>query len=1073
MITKKLNGHSVARWPASCWLGFSLLVTLAFFPVAARAELVTKADNTTALDLGGSWEGGVAPGVSDTAVFDDIFQQAGNIGFSGTPVAWGGIEVRGSSVTSLINIDNGSGGRLDLGAGGIEMEAAPRDLSIRSLDVTASQAWDVGSGRTLTVGSNLFSGSSGVTKLGAGTLTIAGGTAAYTGSLTIREGIVQVSNGASLANGSGITIQGGGAAVGGANYPFLGAIRSGTLLLRDDSGSPGGNQLGSQTVALENGTVLWQSGGGADATTISDLTLAAGFNTVAVAPVSNPDVLTITDLTRSAGATVEFRAMYAPMGTGEVQIRPTNVNSAPIANTNGILGGWAFVAANSGVGNYGGPARSFAAWDPAATIGVETGSIVAATPDKSNGTGGATTDGQDIATGTSTENWLINDSGSNNAISSGTVTINSLIEERDLFINNGSTLVVESGGVIFRNTNFWMQTNAGATGFLTSGTNDLYLQTDGGVGDQRIRVIMTDGDAGAVTLRKSGPGRLRLDQINTFTGGTVVNQGTLDLGTGGANGAIRGSVTVNAGGTLRLNAGDATGWAGGSQAVTAIDLNGGTLDVNTSGANQTLGGAAVTMTGGTISGVSGSNLAFYSSGGGTSSLTTLASSTASVISIPQISLRQVAGVTFTVAAGTTSSGIDLDVSAVIASGVGDNGPLIKAGPGVMRLSGASTYNQGTTISGGTLVIDAGGRIYSGSYQPTAVLTVGSGATLDLQSWAYGETTQSLGGLRAATDAVVVDGGTIRISGSTPTAYGRGVTVQSGGIRLEAAAGADWTLNTTDGAADNWSFSGNPSVTLAGDGTGSLEKILSLGSGGLTKAGSGTWTLTAANTFTGGTSINAGTLIAGSANALGTSGSITIGASGTLGVAAGVAFSRPLTITAGGKVSLGDGASVALPDAAALSTFESTSTAGAATTAEILFGSGSTTPSALTSGWLAQPAGSFSDILSLDGTGTGNVYVLSMSYDGAAPDPTGLNIGYRAGTTGAFTNVGTSSQGSVPWNSGFTTVGQYGVDTTSGTVWVVTDHNSQFVVVPEPAVGLAAAAGCAGIVAGLWRRRRRG
>ncbi|MDA1202437.1 MAG: autotransporter-associated beta strand repeat-containing protein [Planctomycetota bacterium] len=714
-------------------------------------------------------------------------------------------------------------------------------------------------------------------------------------------------------------------------------------------------------------------------------------------------------------------------------------------------------------------------------------------------------------------------------------------------------------------------------------------------------------------LIKTGAGTLTINATNTasgnveIAGGTVVVPAGRTLAFSGATKANNDALVISGGAALEIS--DWGGW-GANGPLGQLNYNTGYL----------------TVSGGTIrmAATASANRGVWLGANGTT-------------------LESAAGVTWTIASGVntlTGTGALTLAGAgdgAIATTINSTGSLVKTDGGTWTLTSTKSNGGNTTVSGGTLVIGAGGRLYDGGYQSAAVLTVGSGATLDLQSWAYGATSQSLGGLRAATNAVVVNGGTIRISGSTPTAYGRGVTVQSGGIRLEAAAGADWTLNTADGAANNWSFSGNPSVTLAGDGTGSLGKVLALGSGGLTKAGSGTWTLAVANTFTGlatisggtlaigaggslfntggffgtpgteyvsveagatlatrnwdygngnalnqlrnnyytvgvdggtiqftetsssvraftvrsggvelvadagvsytklagtvgnqniifgdtagsltlagdgvgeiqddlgtygtwsagagiikngtgtwtlsggntlqgGTSINAGTLIAGSANALGTSGSITIGASGTLGVAAGVAFSRPLTITAGGKVSLGDGASVALPDAAALSTFESTSTAGAATTAEILFGSGSTTPSSLTSGWLAQPAGSFSDILSLDGTGTGNVYVLSMSYDGAAPDPTGLNIGYRAGTTGAFTNVGTSSQGSVPWNSGFTTVGQYGVDTTSGTVWVVTDHNSQFVVVPEPAVGLAAAAGCAGIVAGLWRRRRRG
>jgi hypothetical protein len=99
----------------------------------------------------------------------------------------------------------------------------------------------------------------------------------------------------------------------------------------------------------------------------------------------------------------------------------------------------------------------------------------------------------------------------------------------------------------------------------------------------------------------------------------------------------------------------------------------------------------------------------------------------------------------------------------------------------------------------------------------------------------------------------------------------------------------------------------------------------------------------------------------------------------------------------------------------------------------------------------------------------------MSYDPAIDSAllTELNIARRSGTSGAFSPVGTAFQGlGVPWTSQFVTPGQYGVDTTTNTVWVVNDTNSQFVVVPEPAtLGLAAAAAAAGLA--LRRRRRRG
>ncbi|MDA0256028.1 MAG: PEP-CTERM sorting domain-containing protein, partial [Planctomycetota bacterium] len=134
--------------------------------------------------------------------------------------------------------------------------------------------------------------------------------------------------------------------------------------------------------------------------------------------------------------------------------------------------------------------------------------------------------------------------------------------------------------------------------------------------------------------------------------------------------------------------------------------------------------------------------------------------------------------------------------------------------------------------------------------------------------------------------------------------------------------------------------------------------------------------------------------------------------------------------------------------------------------DILYGSGATTPSALTSAWTANPGSYFSDILTLEGTGTGNTYVLSMEYSGSFGD---MNIWYRATPSDPFAPLGTSFQGDTAWSSGFTTVGQYGIDSATGTVWAVTDHNSQFVVVPEPGT-LGLSAMC--LAGGIWYLRRR-
>jgi fibronectin-binding autotransporter adhesin len=225
--------------------------------------------------------------------------------------------------------------------------------------------------------------------------------------------------------------------------------------------------------------------------------------------------------------------------------------------------------------------------------------------------------------------------------------------------------------------------------------------------------------SGAGGLIKTGAGRLTLAATNTFTGNTIINEGVLDLtGGGGANGTIRGTLTVNTSGTVRLSANDVTGFDATTR-LGVINLVGGAMDVNTaSPANQTLGNAVINMTGASITGIATSNLDFFQ---GSSALNSLASSTTSTVSGVQLKIRQTGGLTINTAVGTTLSGVDLNVSSVIAADAGFSAqPLIKAGAGTLQLSGVSTYTSNTAVNAGRLLL-------SGSVAGTA--SVAASATL--------------------------------------------------------------------------------------------------------------------------------------------------------------------------------------------------------------------------------------------------------------------------------------------------------------------------------------------------------
>src|SRR5204862_486090 len=100
--------------------------------------------------------------------------------------------------------------------------------------------------------------------------------------------------------------------------------------------------------------------------------------------------------------------------------------------------------------------------------------------------------------------------------------------------------------------------NGGDYGDWASGTNDSFnaFSSSGGI-------------SGPASLTKSGSSTLILAETNTYTGGTTVSGGTLQIGNGGTVGSITGNVTDNA--NLAFNRSDAVAFAGiisGSGSVT-------------------------------------------------------------------------------------------------------------------------------------------------------------------------------------------------------------------------------------------------------------------------------------------------------------------------------------------------------------------------------------------------------------------------------------------------------------------------------------------------------------------------
>ena len=235
----------------------------------------------------------------------------------------------------------------------------------------------------------------------------------------------------------------------------------------------------------------------------------------------------------------------------------------------------------------------------------------------------------------------------------------------------------------------------------------------------------------------AGSGPLVIDSAIAATRQTVAG----GIVTSAAAG-YTGTVTINAAGVASLAGTSATGL-------------GGELELATSGG---LADATVVMNG--TRGTSGINFnvanpVFGALGGaGNIALTTTAGALAGTLTVGGDN------------ATTTYTGI-----------LSGTGALAKVGSGLMALAAVNTYTNGTTVSGGTLLINPGGAVNSTtSWVGTGTVTINAGATLDAYTNSFGYTAGSL-------PSVVINGGVLNsIAGTVgPDSHIGEVTMTGGTV----------------------------------------------------------------------------------------------------------------------------------------------------------------------------------------------------------------------------------------------------------------------------------------------------
>jgi autotransporter-associated beta strand protein len=398
--------------------------------------------------------------------------------------------------------------------------------------------------------------------------------------------------------------------------------------------------------------------------------------------------------------------------------------------------------------------------------------------------------------------------------------VNVAISGTQSWTNNSSNIFTVNGGI----------------SSSVSGTQTL---TIGGSGNTTLAGSITNG-SGTMAISKSGAGTLTLSALNGYTGNTTVTGGTLAL-SGGLTGTM-GVVTAGPSTTINIQS--------GSYATTGFVVNSGSVSqsggfVRLTGGNQLVIGNAASTTG------------VYTLTGGT-----ISSGTASTSRGIMLGVGGVSG-TFNMSGGlidlTTNGTATLQIGRYD-GGTGQSGAFNQTG-GVATIGNLSIGGSGTVGSGGSQLLTLTGGTFTAASFPrlsrgdsnVATITIGGSADVTLPAF------PSVSG-SSATATLYFNGGVLRPAAASASYMG-GLTnafVQAGGATFNVASGRDITI----------------SQALVADGTSA--------GGGLTKSGSGTLTLSASNSYTGGTQINQGTLALGTSGAIGSTGTISFGG-GTLGL----------------------------------------------------------------------------------------------------------------------------------------------------------------------------------------------
>ena len=935
-------------------------------------SLTAAVNSSRAVTLTGT---GTFQTATGTSSWSGLFSGGGGLTKTGTGILEltnGANSYSGGTFINAGTLQISTDGNLGNAAGGVTFGAGTGALNLTAAVNSARNVTLNGTGiLNATTGtstwSGLFSGSGTLQKTGAGTLVLTDPSNSYLGGTIINGGRLQISVDGDLGNATGSVTFGAGtntlglsAAVNSSRNVTL----IGTGLFNTTAGTStwsgifsGGGVLektGTGTLALTNasnsysggtminGGTLQISADGDLGNVVGGVSFGAGTNTLSLsAAVSSARNVTLigTGVFNTTAGTSTWSGLFSGGGgiletTGTAILALTNASNSYSGGTIINTGGTLQISSNGNLGNAGGT-LTFGAGN--GTLNLTT-NVNSARDVTLTGTGLF-----DTTSGISTWSGLFSGGGILKTTGTGILELTNVSNSYSggTTIDLGGTLQISSNGDLG---------NAG--GAVTFGAGSGTLNLAAAVSSARAVTLTGTGIfhttsglstwsglfSGGGTLETTGTGILELSNAaNSYSGGTFINAGTLQISADGDLGNVAGAVTFGAGiGTLNLavpvssarnvtlngmgvfhtTPGTST-WSGLFSGIGGIleKTGTGTLVLanaaNTySGGTMINGGALQISADGDLGNVAGG----VTFGAGTNTL----SLSAAVNSSRNVTLIGT-GIFATTAGTSTWSGI-----------FSGGGVLEKTGTGTLALTNASnSYSGGTMINGGTLQISADGDLGNvaggvsfgaGTNTLSLSAAVSSARNVTLIGTGVFNTTagtSTWSGLFSGGGGILETTGTAILAlTNASNSYSGGTIIDVGGtLQISSNGNLGNTAGTLTFGAGNGTLnlttatSSGRDVVLTGTGafhtTSGISTWLGQFTGGgiLKTTGTGIFKLSnATNSYSGGTIIDlGGTLQISSNGDLGNAGgAVTFGAgSGTLSLAVAVSSARAVTLTGTG------------------------------------------------------------------------------------------------------------------------------------------------------------------------------